>query len=95
MLFVARFRFGDVGEVFDRRFVVARALIERAEREMCERRRVRHRMHDRFALPDHFRDLEAEPAAFVFAQDFVGGEVEVEDAARLVLLGAVNGAPDE
>ena len=94
-MLVAVLVFEDVGQVLRRRVVVARATVERAEREIDERRRVGHQVQNALALCDDAADLEAVPALLFVAQDFVGGDVEVEDVLHVLLLGALDGAPDE
>src|SRR6185369_9454974 len=94
MYFVVTFVFHQPRQILNRRLMIAEAMIQRADHEVVEWWRVGYRLQQTFALFDDFGDFETVPASFLFAQDGVGGDVEIEDSFDLARLRVPRHDPD-
>src|SRR5215213_9331019 len=94
MCFLAEFVFSQPGEILDRCLVVAHAVIKRAEREVAQRRRVRHDLEQALTVLDHLGDFKTIPASFFFAEYRLRGNVEIKNPLDLASLRAAGNEPD-
>ena len=74
--------------------MIAETLIQRAECVVIQRRRIRHDLEQALAVLDHFCDLKTVPASFLFAQDRLGGNIEVKNSFDFTRLRASGTKPN-
>src|SRR6266496_4378807 len=94
MEFVINLILHQARKVFGGRFVVTYAVIECAQREAVQRRRIRHQFKCTLAILNHFSNLETIPSAVFVTKDRVGTDVEIENSFDLSVFRSPADKPD-